>query len=144
MNFKKQAEKLERFLDDEFKAKVPIIVLPDKSLVYKRFKIKQNKLGMWDLNHITGDTIDSFRLKVTAALAAKFYNNNRFDYYNRIKNLDTEYWTNSLDSVTFKQRYTNSKELDKRDIYIARWQLTNSRSQLYKQSIINMFKHNFG
>lgn len=144
MNFKKQAEKLEKLLEDELKAKAPIVVLSDKSLLYKRFKIKQNKLGLYELNHFSGDNIDIFQLKVTAILAAKFYNSSRFDYFKEIKNLDTEYWTNSVDSSIFKQRYLETKDRTRKDIYNARWQLTDSRAKNYKQEIVRMFKYNFG
>lgn len=143
MNFKKQAEKLERFLDDEFKSKIPLIVLPDKSLIYKRFKIKQGKLGGWDLHHISGDKIDHFNLKATAVLAAKHYYCNQFQVYNKIKHLDTGYWTNSIDTTVFKKRYLEAKTLEKQDIYLSRWELTRLRSENYKNEIASMFKNSF-
>ena len=143
MNFRKQAEKLEKFLDQELRSKSPILVLPDRSLIYKRFKIKQNNLGLWDLRFINGDIINCFNLKATAVLAAKFYHYDRFDTYNKIKNLDTEYWTSSTDSLTFKQRYESAKDHEKRDIYLARWELTYARSKHYQQEIERMFTHAF-
>ena len=39
MNFKNQAGKLERFLEDEFKKKTPLLVMPDKTIIYKKYKI---------------------------------------------------------------------------------------------------------
>ena len=143
MNFKKQAEKLERFLEQELRSKSPLLVLPDRSVVYKRFKIKQNNLGLWELRFINSDVIDKFRLKATAVLAAKYYHYDRFDAYNRIKNLDSEYWTNSTDSLNFKQRYESAKDLEKRDIYLARWEITYARSKQYQQEIERMFTYAF-
>jgi hypothetical protein len=144
MNFKKQAHKLEQFLEEEFKNKVPIIVLKDGSVVYKMFKVKKNHTGNWNLSYIHGDAIDTFKMKATAILAAKFYSINKIDIYNNIKNLDTAYWTNSFDSVVFKERYTKSNDDFKKNMYFSRWELTNSRASNYKEQIIRMFTHNFG
>ena len=143
MNFKKQAEKLEKFLEEEFSKKLPLIVLKDNSLVYKRFKIKQNKQKNWELKHITGDVIDIFKLKATAALGAKYYNCNEFEIYNRIKDLDTKYWTNSVDSFIFKQRYTNAKDQGKKITYLSRYEITSHRAKQYKDEITRMFKNSF-
>jgi hypothetical protein len=143
MNYKKQAEKLEKFLEEEFRAKSPLTVLSDNSLAYKRFKIKKNNLGLWDLKHITGDVIDNFRLKATAALAAKSYHYCQFHIYNRVKNLDTGYWINSVDSLVFKQRYESTNDIDKRDLYLARWEVTHHRSKQYQQEIASMFTNSF-
>lgn len=143
MNLKKQAEKLERFLEDEFSKKIPIVVLPNKDLVYKRFKIRKNNDGTWEFRHISGDLIDRFYLKATALLAAKFYNANRFDRYNEIKNLDTGYWNNSLDSIRFNGRLQQTNQLEKKTLYYARQTLTVARAERYKAQISSMFRNNF-
>jgi len=143
MNFKHQAEKLERFLEDEFKKKSPLVVLKDKSLVYKQFKIKNDKNKGYTLCYMNNDVIDTFWLKATAAIAAKNYYNSRFDLYNYIKNLDTEYWTNSIDSLVFEQRYKKSSDLIKKDIYLARYTLTKSRAHRYKEEIASIFTNSF-
>lgn len=143
MNFKQQAAKLEKFLEEEFKNKVPLLVLPDNTLVYKRFKIKKNRNSSFDLTHLNNDVIDTFKLKATAAIAAKNYYNSRFDLYNGIKNLDTEYWTNSIDSLLFRQRFYLCKEPTKKQIYLARWDLTEQRARNYKEQITRIFKNSF-
>ena len=143
MNYKKQAEKLERFLEDEFSKKIPIIVLPNNDLIYKRFRIHKNKAGSWEFRHISGDLIDKFNLKATAVLAAKFYNNSRFDKYNEIKNLDTGYWNNSLDSVRFKNRLNDTAQVEKKQLYAARYSVTASRASRYKEEISTIFRNNF-
>ena len=115
MNFKNQASKLERFLEEEFKNKTPLLVLPDNTVVYKKYKVKQNKTGTYNLLHSNNDFIDIFKLKATAVIAAKNYYYDRFDLYNSIKILDTQYWTNSMDSLIFKERYRNCKDLNKKE-----------------------------
>lgn len=143
MNYTKQAEKLERFLEDEFTKKIPIVVLPNKDLVYKRFKIHKNKVGNWEFRHITGDIIDKFNLKVTAVLAAKFYGNSRFDRYNEIKNLDTGYWNNSVDALRFKKRLSTADHIEKKELYASRYIVTASRAERYKAQISAIFTNNF-
>lgn len=143
MNIKRQAKQLESFLEDEFKKKIPILVLPDKSLVYKRYKIKQNKVGNWVLSYADGDSIAEFKIKTTATLAAKFYDQTNFNRYNEVRQLDTQYWNNSNDAVFFKYRYENAKDLDKRDIFMWRWEQADHRAKRYKETISTMFKSNF-
>lgn len=142
MNFKIQAKKLESFLEEELK-KIPLVVLPDKSIVYKNYKIRQNKLGFWVLKHINGDFIDQFRIKTTASLAAKFYDQTNFKRYNEIKLLDSQYWNSSTDATIFKHKYENTKDLDKRDIFMWRWEVTKGRAERYKSEISAIFKSNF-
>ena len=143
MNFKRQAKQLETFLEEEFKKKIPLAVLPDKSIVYKRYKIKQNNQGMWTVRLQDGDVIDQFRIKTTATLAAKFYDQTNFNRYNEIKSLDTQYWNNSNDASFFKYRYEHAKDLDKRDIFMWRWEQAEHRAKRYKEQISSMFKANF-
>ena len=143
MNFKKQAEKLERFLEDEFTRKIPIVVLSNKDILYKRFRIHRTKDGQWELKYVTGDSIEKFYLKATALLAAKFYDLCRFDRYNEIKNLDTGYWYNSLDSIRFYSRLENTRQTDKMVLYAARHTLTKARAVKYKELISSMFRNNF-
>jgi hypothetical protein len=143
MNFKQQAKQLEIFLEEEFKKKIPLAVLPDKSIVYKRYKIKQDDQGFWNITLGTGDVIDQFRIKTTATLAAKFYDQTNFNRYNQIKSLDTQYWNNSNDASFFKYRYEHAKDLDKRDIYMWRWEQADHRAKRYKEEISVMFKTNF-
>jgi len=143
MNYKHHAEKLETFLKEELARKPPLTVMQDKSIAYKSYIIKQTKQGMWALRYATGDIIDQFRIKTTASLAAKFYDTTNFTRYNEVKNLDTEYWNNNNDADFFKHRYENAKDLDKRDLFLWRWELTRARASRCKEQISSMFKSNF-
>ena len=143
MNIKRQAKQLESFLEDEFKKTIPILVLPDKSLVYKRYKIKQNKTGNWVLSYIDGDSIAEFKIKTTATLAAKFYDQTNFKRYNEVQQLDSDYWNNSNDAVFFKYRYEHTTDIEKRDIFMWRWEQADHRAKRHKETISSMFKSNF-
>lgn len=144
MNIIKQAEKLEKFLDEEFSKNIPLLVLPDKSLVYKTYKVKQNKQGNWDLRHAkNNDFVDQFKTKTAAIIAAKFYHHSNFNRYHEIKHLDLHYWNNSQDAMIFKYRVNTTKDLDRRDIFQWRFEITNNRAKHYKSQITQMFKSNF-
>lgn len=144
MNFKQKAKQLEQYLEEEFKKQLPVVVLKDKSLAYKNYKIKENNLGTWILSYLkTGDFIASFRTKSCALLAAKFYDKNDFVKYNAIKLLDSQYWTNFVDTNLFKERIPQTKDLEKKDLFRARYNLTRARTEHYKEEISRMFKTHF-
>ena len=144
MNFKEKAEKLEKFLEDEFKKSIPLLVLADKSVVYSNYKIKQSKQGTWNLRYLkTDDLIDTFRTKTSAILAAKFYDKNRLGRYNDVKNLDLAFWNNSKDSAFFEERMKTTKDLERRDLFFCRFELTRDRAIKYKDELSRMFKANF-
>lgn len=143
MNFKRHAEKLEKYLEDEFKRDLPILVLPDKSVVYKNFRIKQNKQGLWNLFKVDGLKVDSFNLKACALMAAKQYIRNDIIAYNEIKNLDVAYQKNATDSSIFKYRYQTVKDIDRRDLALWRWEITDARAKFTKIAIVSKFKSMF-
>jgi hypothetical protein len=144
MNFKKHAEKLEKLMEEEFNKKVPLLVVNKNYLLYKNFKIKKNKLENWDLISPSDQIIGTFKLKVNAALAAKFYDKNQIINFKEIKDLDTKYWSNATDSMVFRERYNKSKDTIKKDIYISRWDITKTRTEQYKTEISKLFSYNFG
>jgi hypothetical protein len=143
MNFKRHAEKLETYLEDEFKRKLPILVLPDKSVVYKNFKIKQDKQGRWNLFKIGGFKIDTFNLKACALMCAKYYSVNSLGAFNEIKNLDINYEQNAVDASIFKYRYQTVKDIDRRDLAMWRWEITDARAKVAKTEIASKFKSMF-
>ena len=60
-----------------------------------------------------------------------------------MQQLDTHYWNNNNDAVFFKYRYENAKDIEKRDIFMWRWELADHRAKRYKEEISVMFKANF-
>lgn len=140
MNFKKQAKQLEQFLDDEFKQKVPLALLPNGSIAYGNFLVKQNKKKEWQLSRAGGLPFDSFNIKSSAIMAAKFYSSNNFSRYSELKLLDQLYFKNHTDAELFKQRYTTTKDLDKRDLYLARFIQSEQHATYAKEQIASRFK----
>lgn len=140
MNFKRHAEKLETFLEAEFKQKAPVAIMPDRSLVYKTFRIKQNKQEKWDLFRARGFVIDSFNLKACALIAARYYNNNEISKYNEIKALDEYYSRNAIDAVIFKHNYKRTKDPVTRDNSLWRWEISDHKAKYAKSQITTKFK----
>jgi len=143
MNFKKQAEKLENFLEEEFKKELPIALLNDGSLVYAGFRIKRNNQGTWNLLRVGGYLVDRFNLKACALMAAKYFSINKLTAYNEIKQLDSSYQQNATDATIFKHRYITVKDLDRRDLALWRWELTDFRARQAKTKIAAKFKSMF-
>lgn len=144
MNFKQKAQQLETFLREELSKELPIAILADKSIVYKHYKIKQNKHGLWILRYVkTGDFIENFRTKSAALLAAKFYDRNRLHQFNEIKVLDTEYWTGLSDSQIFKYRIDTAKDLDRKDMLRSRYDIATAKSKRSAGKISQLFKTYF-
>lgn len=139
MYYKKKSRQLEKILADEVKNSSPITVVDNKTIIYKNYQIVQDEDTMWSLIKNT-TTIDRFNLKSSALIAAKCYNFTSLSKLQEIKSLDNKYWANLSDSEMFRSRYENSKDLDKKDIYYARWQVTYNRVKFYKHKITQKFK----
>lgn len=143
MNFKKQAEKLENYLKEEFRKELPIALMPDGSIVYKNYKIKQTKQKQWKLYRIGGNLIDTFNLKACALMAAKLYSINQLTSYNEVKNLDHSYQKNATDAGIFKYRYNTTTDPVRKDTVLWRWELTTARADSLKLQISQKFKAMF-
>jgi len=144
-NKKKNKEKLQEFIEEEFRVSLPITVLPDNSVVYKKYRIKQSKMGYFNLFYAGMDnaSIDRFNLKVCALVAAKKHDLCQLDTYNKIKDLDRKYWANHADAKYFQHRIKTTKDLEKKDILSCRLDQSASLAKLYKQEITSLFRMSF-
>jgi len=140
MNFKKQAKKLESFLDGEFSQKMPVAILDDGNLLYKDFKIKQNKIGKWTLRKIKGFELDQFNLKACALIGARYYKSSTFDKYDEIKMLDELYFKHFSDAQIFRNNYEKTKDVVRKDTSLWRWEIASSRARYAKHQIVTKFK----
>lgn len=143
MNFKKHASKIEQFLEEEFKRRIPLIELPNKNLAYKSYLISKNKHGNWSFKRENTATIAEFKIKTTAALAAKLYDQGKFEKYNKVQRLDRQYWNNSIDAKIYKYKYENTKNVDKKELYMCRYSIAANRSRHYQEEISRLFKLEF-
>lgn len=143
MNFKKQAEKLEKYLKEEFSKELPVALMPDGSIVYKNYRIKQTKSKNWNLYRVGGNLVDTFNLKACALMAAKLYSINQLSSYNEVKGLDNSYQKNALDAAIFKHRYQTASDPVRKDVVLWRWELSNARAENFKLRISQKFKTMF-
>lgn len=145
MNIKKAASKLAKLYEEE-KNNLPLVPLSNGSVAYKDYVIKQNNQGYWCVYKSIGkrlDYVDQFNLKSSACMAARHYDRSNIMGANEIRNLDYGYWNNHMDSEIFKFRFKNTKDIDRRDIFLWRWQLTDQRAKFYKNKITMAFSHAF-
>lgn len=145
MNIKKAASKLAKLYEEE-KDNLPLLPLENGAVAYKNYVIKQTKQGYWAVYKTNGsrlDFIDKFNLKSSACMAARHYSRGDIMGTVDVHNLDSGYWNNHIDSEIFKYRFKHTKDLDRRDIFLWRWQLTDQRAKYYKQKITVAFTHAF-
>lgn len=144
MNLNSKAKQLENLIVQDIGSLMPVTVLNDKSLAYKKYRIVKNKQGLFELRYLkTNDFINKFRTKTSALLAAKFYDKNNFVRLNEVKRLDECYHTNLTDSEVFRYRVQTTKDLDRKDLFQWRFEITNQRARKYKEELTRMFKTHF-
>jgi hypothetical protein len=144
-NKKKTKQKLQEYMEEEFKTNLPITVLPDHSIVYKKYRIRQSKIGDFKLHYegAVNSNIDTFNLKVCALVAAKKHDQCQLTAYNKIKDLDRKYWANHTDAKYFQHRIKTTKDYEKQDILISRLEQSTSLAKLYKEEITALFRMSF-
>jgi hypothetical protein len=145
MNIKKAATKLAKLYEEE-KGNLPLMPLDNGAVGYKNYIIKKDKQGSWAVYQNLGTKLrflDKFNLKSSACMAAKFYDRNNINGTYDIRDLDNGYWSNQVDSEIFKYYFDRTKDPEKRDIFLWRWELTSQRAKFYKDKITSAFKVTF-
>jgi len=138
-----KVKELKKYVEQELDRSLPVTVLPDNSLAYKKFRIKREQ-DKWNLSYIKSqDVIDSFYTKSSALLAAKFYEHNNFNLYVGIKDLDRKYYYNNVDIDIYKEQIKRTQDPIKREILYNRYDLSEHRSRLFKEQIASEFKTHF-
>jgi hypothetical protein len=144
-NIKRVAKKLVKFYEDE-KKNLPLIPLKNGALEYKNYLIKQDSKEKWAVYLLKGkrlEFVDKFNLKSSACMAARHYDRNDIMGVKEIHIIDSGYWNNHVDSEFFRYRFKTTKDSDKRDLFLWRWEITNQRAKFYKGKITTAFTHAF-
>lgn len=145
MNIKRAASKLAKLYEEE-KDNLPLVPLENGAVSYKNYIIKQDKQGYWAVykkNNQRLSYLDKFNLKSSACMAARYFSINNIMGSIELHNLDSGYWNNHTDSEIFKYRFKHTKDTDRRDLFLWRWQVTDQRAKFYKQKITAAFSHAF-
>lgn len=143
MNFKNHAKKLEQFLEEELSKNIPLLKINNSCLMYKKLKIKQLSTKNWLLSSIHGVAIHQFKLKASAVVAAKLYDQGKFQKFNEIKHLDSLFWQSFSDAELFEEKIKTTQDFYKKDIFLARYTIAKDRTKQYKQKISSLFKSTF-
>lgn len=128
----------------EFNSAIPFKILPDKSLIYKNYLVKQNRNGYWSVYDVNSkNIIHEFFLKTCALLAAKQYYCQRFDIYGQIKNLDRRYQAHYSDIVVYQYNIAKITDPDQHNILENKLHECRIKAKSYQQQISRMFKCTF-
>ena len=142
MNIKKSAQVLENFYED-FKDKLPLTFLPNKTVAYKEYVIRPKKDGSWQLLKKYSQSlqeVDTFNLKSVAIICARYHEANSINSYIETKRLDDQYFSNHQDAVFFQHFYKKTSDPIKKDNYLWRYDVCSQRATYYKDKISNTFK----
>lgn len=131
-------------LDAEFKKQMKLAILPNGSVGYKDYVVKQNKRQNWCLYSVANSTlIDEFKLKSCALMAAKAYHSTSLNKYFEIKELDNQYWSNHSSAINFRRFIKQSIPLDRYIIILNKLEESERKEALYKGRITSMFHSSF-
>jgi hypothetical protein len=132
------------YFDQELQTTLPISVLPDGSLLYKDFLVKQLDNTYWGVyNILSKDFVNEYFLKSCALIAAKDYNNRHYEKYQSVKLLDSKYAAVTNDATVFKNNIELVTDDEKYHILLTRLEESNALSQYYKQVILRLFRQSF-
>jgi hypothetical protein len=132
------------YFDQELQTTLPISVLPDGSLLYKDFLVKQLDNTCWGVyNIISKDLVNEYFLKSCALIAAKEYNSRHYEKYHAVKLLDTKYSSVTNDAAVFKHNIAAVTDYEKYKIMLTRLEESNSLSQYYQKIILRLFRQSF-
>ena len=145
---KKQQTKLIKefagYFDQELQTTLPISVLPDGSLLYKEFLVKQLDNTYWGVYNIASkDLINEYFLKSCALIAAKEYNNRHYEKYQSVKLLDRRYAAVTNDVSVLKHNIELVSDDEKYYIMLTRLEESSTLSQHYQQIILRLFRQSF-
>jgi hypothetical protein len=132
------------YFDQELQTTLPISVLPDGSLLYKDFLVKQLDNTYWGVyNILSRDLINEYFLKSCALMAAKEYNYRHYEKYQTVKLLDSKYASATNDVNVFKHNIGLVTDNEKYEIMLTRLEESNTLSQQYRHMILKLFRQSF-
>ena len=141
---KNKIKELAEQFKSELDSKLPVTVLPNGGIIYKEFLIKENKQGNWAVyNYKSQQFVAQFFLKTCALMAAKAYALAKIEQFWEIKRLDNQYWANHIDSQVFQRNMKITKEYERYQILLTRFENSKAKEQHYKEEISKMFKWSF-
>lgn len=143
-NKTKPIKELAEELSNDLDSTLPVSVLPNGSVVYKNYIVKQTKNNNWGLFYTSqGDLIEEFFLKTCALMAAKAYSKTNLEKYVEIKQLDTKYRASYCDNLVYRKNIKTAKEFERYMILLNKLEESDTKVKYYKETISRMFKWSF-
>jgi hypothetical protein len=131
-------------LSHEVDQNLPIKPLPNGSIAYKTYIIKETANGYWRLYNTTNKTlIDQFFLKTCALMAAKAYDSANIAKYIEVKYLDNKYWASYSDTLVYRNNIKKTKNTERYLILLNKLENSDSLAAHFRIKISNMFKWSF-
>jgi len=145
---KKQQSKIIKkfadYFDQELQTTLPISVLPDGSLLYKNYLVKQLDNTYWGVyNILSKELINEYYLKSCALIAAKEYNFRHYEKYHSIKLLDSKYASATNDATVFRHNISLVTDNDRYEVMLTRLEESSTLSQQYQHMILKLFRQSF-
>lgn len=133
-------KELESFFTYTLETYLPIWALPDGSLLYKNYRIKQLSNQNWGVfNFQNKDFVDQFFTKSCALIAADSHLNVNVNIYNQVKQLDTRYWAHCFDATLYRNSINNSRSYEDYLTFVNKLEYTKLKETYYKNKIAEIF-----
>ncbi len=140
----KMLDNMVDFLSNEIKTNLPVNILPDKSVSYKNYIIKELDNGNWGLFNIYNmDLMHQFFIRSCAVLAAKYYSVLDLNNVYEIKKLDSQYWSHFFNIISLKHKLETTSDVDEYQVLLSKYDNSILNSEYYKTKIFKMFKLSF-
>lgn len=137
-------KELAKEFSTELEKQLPLTILPNGGIIYKKFLVKQTKEGNWAVyNYADRNLVEQYFLKTCALMAAKAYNNVQLDKFHEIKRLDNCFWANHSDTQVYKRNIKLTKDFNRYLILLNKLEESELKETHYKEEISKMFKWSF-
>jgi len=144
INKQKVIKELATHFEADVNKTLQLSIQPDGSVVYKQYYVKQSPSEMWNLISLkSNDIVDTYYLKTSALMAAKAYSRADLTRFFEIKELDNHYWASYSDSMIYSHNIKRAKEFDRFVILLNKLELSQQRTEGYKDKISTMFRWSF-
>lgn len=144
INKQKVIKELATHFEADVNKTLQLSIQPDGSVVYKQYYVKQSPSEMWNLINLkSNDIVDTYYLKTSALMAAKAYSRADLTRFFEIKELDNHYWASYSDSMIYGHNIKTAKEFDRFVILLNKLELSQQRTEGYKNKISTMFRWSF-
>jgi hypothetical protein len=144
INKQKVIKELATHFEADVNKTLQLSIQPDGSVVYKQYYVKQSPSEMWNLISLkSNDIVDTYYLKTSALMAAKAYSRADLTRFFEIKELDNHYWASYSDSMIYSHNIKTAKEFDRFVILLNKLELSQQRTEGYKDKISTMFRWSF-